>query len=101
MAVLAIINAVGITKPMYESVRREVKWETKIEPGGLLHVCAFDDRGEIHVADVWESDAAVNDFMTRRLMPVMKKLGVPEPSVMVYPIHNFNCTAGIQNYLIE
>ena len=45
MAVLAIINGVGITKPMYESLRREVKWETKIEPGALLHVCAFDDRG--------------------------------------------------------
>lgn len=101
MAVLAIINAVGITKQVYESVRREVQWETKIEPGGLLHVCAFDDNGGIHVADVWESDAALSAFMNRRLMPVMKKLGVPEPSVVVYPIHNFNCTAGIQQYLVD
>jgi hypothetical protein len=101
MAVLAIIKCVGITKQMYEMVRREVQWETKIEPGGLLHVCAFDGSGEIHVADVWESDVALSNFMNRRLIPCMKKLGFPEPSVAVYPIHNFNCTAGIQQYLVD
>ncbi|MDO8769982.1 MAG: hypothetical protein Q7K57_14995 [Burkholderiaceae bacterium] len=101
MAVLAIFTGIGITKPVYESLRREVAWETRLPPGLQLHTCGFDDKGNAHVADVWESAEVMNDFVSTRLMPAMKKLGAPEPSVVVYPVHNLNVTAGIQKYLIE
>ncbi|MDO8458187.1 MAG: hypothetical protein Q7T07_14895 [Burkholderiaceae bacterium] len=101
MAVLAIFTGVGITKPMYESLRREVGWETKLAPGGMVHACGFDDTGTMHVSDIWETSEAMNDFVGTRLMPALKKLGIPEPSVTVFPVHNLNVTVGVQKYLIE
>ncbi len=86
---------------MYESLRPEVRWETNLAPGGLLHACAFDERGDLHVADVWESADAMNDFVNTRLMPAMKKLGVPAPSVAVFPLHNLNVYPAATRYLLE
>lgn len=101
MAILAIVTSPDINQVMYEAVRREVKWETNIAPGGLIHACSFDDKGGLQVADVWDSPEAMTDFMTQRLQPAIKKLGLPEPAMAVYPIHNLNCTSGVQEYLID
>jgi hypothetical protein len=100
MAVLAIFTGAGITKHMYESLRPEVKWETKLAPGGLLHACGFDEAGNLHVADVWESVEAMNDFVNSRLVPAMKKLGIPAPSVKVFQVHNVNIYPAAKRYLL-
>ena len=55
MAILAIFTGVGFTKQMYDALRSEVKWETQLAPGGLIHASGFDDAGNLHVADVWNS----------------------------------------------
>jgi hypothetical protein len=101
MAVLAIFTGVGITKQMYDALRPEVKWETELAPGGLLHACAFDDAGDLHVADVWESAEAMNEFVSTRLMPAMQKLGIPAPSVSVFPVHNVNVYPAATKYLLK
>jgi len=100
MAILAIFTGVGITKQMYESLRTEVKWETELAPGGLHHACAFDEAGDLHVADVWESAEALNEFVNTRLAPGMEKLGIPPPSVSVFPAHNVNVYPAARKYLL-
>jgi len=101
MAVLAIFTGRGITKDMYEALRKEVKWESRHPDGGILHSCAFDDNGDLHVADLWESPEAMNGFVNMRLIPAMQKLGVPPPSVEVYPAHNTNVYPSAERFRLR
>ena len=101
MAVLAIFTGKGFTKAMYEKLRPEVQWETNLAPGGMFHVSAFDDNGDIHVADVWESAEAMNDFVGTRLIPGFQKVGIPMPDVSVFPVHNVNLYPATQRFLLR
>ena len=100
MALLAIFTG-NTTKEQYEQLRDEVHWERKLPPGAVFHAAAFDDAGARHVADVWESQEALNAFVEQRLMPAFQKLGLEPPQVEVYPAHNINAYAqGIDQYKI-
>jgi hypothetical protein len=101
MPILAIFTGKGITKGLYENLRPEVKWEKDPAPGFLVHACGFDEAGDLHVADVWESVETMNEFVNTRLMPAMKKLGVPAPAVSVFPVHNVNVSAAAQRFLLK
>lgn len=101
MAVLAIFTSNGITKQMYEALRPEVKWETKHPPGALLHACAFGEKGDLHVADLWESAEAMNEFVSSRLGPAMQKLGIPPPAVSVFPVHNINMYPAANQFVLK
>src|SRR5258705_4673710 len=90
MAVLAIFTGKGITKQMYEALRTEVSWEGKHRAGALVHACGFDEAGDLHVADVWDSAESMTSFVDMRLAPAFAKLGFPPPSVSVFPLHNAN-----------
>ncbi len=70
MAILAIFTGKGITKSHYEALRREVNWVQRWPEGIIFHAAAFDTAGGIRVADVWESQAALDDFFNKRLLPV-------------------------------
>lgn len=100
MAILAIFTGKGITQKIYDSLRPEVNWERNNPPGGLFHACSFDDKGDLHVADVWETPEAMNQFVTSRLMPAMKKLGIPAPAVEAYPLHNMNIYSAADRFRI-
>lgn len=69
--------------------------------GSILHACAFDDTGDLHVADVWESVEAMNAFVNDRLLPAMQKLNVPPPSVSVYTAFNINAYPSIQPFILS
>jgi hypothetical protein len=101
MALLAIFSGKGFTKAMYEALRSEVKWETNLAPGGLLHACGFDENGDIHVTDVWESEAQMNAFVTERLIPGFQKVGAPMPQVNVFPLHNANVYPAAQRFALK
>ena len=101
MRVLVIFTGKGLTKQMYESLRPEVKWETDHPAGIFLHACGFDDSGDLHVVDVWESVEALNAFVTTRLMPAMQKLGFPPPEPAVIPLHNLNLFPAAQQFLVK
>ncbi len=100
MAVLAIFTGKGITREMYEALRKEVKWESHHAAGGVMHACGFDAAGDLHVADVWESEEAMGAFVSTRLLPAMKKLGVPPPEVTTFPAHNVNIYPNTRKYLL-
>ena len=99
MTILVIFQG-SISKEMYEALRKEVKWESQPAPGGVLHAAGFDESGDIHVADIWESEQDLNDFFSNRLAPAMQKLNIPMPEVKVYPAHNINVFPGADNYKV-
>ncbi len=55
----------------------------------MLHSAAFDKSGNnVHVADIWESEEDLNNFVSSRLMPVMQKGQVPAPNVQIFQIND-------------
>ncbi|MCZ6615408.1 MAG: hypothetical protein O6920_06485 [Chloroflexi bacterium] len=75
---------------MYDTLRQEVKWEAEPIDGWIMHAVRFDEFGDIHMINIWESTEKIQEGFVSRLMPVMKKIGIPEPRVEVYPAYNVN-----------
>ena len=98
MAILAIFTGKGITKSHYEALRREVNWVQRWPEGIIFHAAAFDTAGGIRVADVWESQAALDDFFNKRLLPEMKKLNVSPPMGEFFPLYNANAYVGVNRF---
>ena len=98
MAVLAIFSG-DLTKSDYDTLRNEVNWEGNYAPGGVFHAAGFDAHG-IHVVDVWESQEALDAFVSERLVPVFSKHKMPMPKVEVYPAHNVNAYNSIDKYKV-
>ena len=90
MTIMAIFTGKGFTKDMYERLRKEVGWETEPIDGWIMHAACFDELGDIRMTNVWESTEKMTEGFVSRLMPVMQKIGIPEPRVEVYPAHNVN-----------
>jgi hypothetical protein len=98
MAIHLITRGEGFTKDLYEKGRKEVNWEGNPPPGLILHVASFDNSGNIHVSDIWESEDQWNNFLNTRLMPYMQKNRVPPLKTEIFPIHNVNALSGIDSY---
>ncbi len=88
MKIIAFITGRGFTKDMYDRLRREVGWETEHVDGWNVHIVRFDESGEIHMVNIWESQEKLEQGFASRLMHVMQKIGIPEPRVEVYPAYN-------------
>ena len=101
MAVLAIFTAEGLTREKYDALRPMIQWETDPAPGSLVHACGFDEAGNAHVADVWESPEQMGAFVEARLIPAFQRLGIPPPSVVVYPAHNLNVFPSAVRYQLK
>jgi len=99
MAMLAIFTG-NIDQSQYDALRKEVNWEQQQPEGGIFHAASFDDSGNIHVADIWESAEAMNAFIEARLAPAMQKLQIAPPEVTVFPVHNINAYTSIEKYRI-
>ena len=90
MAIIAIFTGKGFTKDMYKRLRQEVGWEADPLDGWIMHAVGFNESGELHMVNIWESTEKMHDAFESRLMPVMRKIGIPEPRVEVYPAYNVN-----------
>ena len=88
--IMAIFTGKGFTKDMYERLRQEVGWETEPIDGWLMHVVSFDKSGDIRMTNVWESTEKMEEGFVSRLMPVMRKIGIPPPQAEIYPAHHLN-----------
>ena len=88
MTVIAIITGNGFTKDMYDRLRQEVGWESEKFDGWIMHAVRFDESGDLHMINIWESTEIMNQTFANRLMPVMRKIGIPEPRVEVYPAYS-------------
>jgi quinol monooxygenase YgiN len=64
-------------------------------PGLLNHTCAKTDDG-IVVVDVWEDAAQWQAlFADPEVVEGLKALGVGEPEVQIYPVHNQEVMAAV------
>jgi hypothetical protein len=99
LPILVIFTGNNITKQMYESLRKEVDWEHIPPKGAIFHAAAFDEPGNtVHVADVWESEEDLNNFVSSGLMPYMINNKIPEPKREIYQINDVNAFPGIDKY---
>ena len=101
MAVLVLFHGVGIKKADYETLRREVGWERHHAKGGIFHAAGFDEHGDVHVTDVWESQEHLDAFVGMRLMPVMQKHNMTPPKVSVFPAHNINALPAVEEFILR
>ena len=90
MAIIAIFTGKGFTKDMYKRLRQEVGWEADPLDGWIMHAVGFNESGELHMVNIWESSEKMSEAFVSRLGPVMRKIGIPEPQVEVYPAYNVN-----------
>ncbi len=80
--------------------RKEVDWEHQQPDRIVLHAAAFDNSGSnFRVADIWESEEHLNNFVSSRLLLVMKKINMPMPGGD-FQIHNVNAHPGIDKYKV-
>jgi len=96
MAILLIARGDGLTKDIYENGRKELNWEGNPPPGLIFHVASFDDSGNLRVADIWESEDQLNNFLNTSLKPYLQKFNVSLPKGEIYPIHNVLAPTGRQ-----
>ena len=59
---------------------------------------SFDDAGNVHVADIWNSVEELNAFADSALMPAFARNNIAPPSVSVYPTHKVLAYADIEKY---
>jgi hypothetical protein len=77
----------GVTPEQYDAAREQVGWEQHGPEGGLIHIASFTDEG-LRVTDVWETAEDFNRFVERRLMPVVREIGIEgEPDVAISGMH--------------
>src|SRR5919197_5031965 len=100
MTILAIVSAEGVTKEVYETLRKEVDWEHKHPTGAVFHVAGFGSGKDssIHVADIWESEKDFSNFIDTRLMPVLQRLNVARPEAQIFEVYNTNIFAPAEKY---
>ena len=101
MAILGIFTGEGFTKENYEELRKVVDWEHNRAAGQLFHSADFDNSGNLHVADIWDSEQNLNDFITNRIKPALDKMNVPMPKGEIIPIHNAVAFEGIDSLKVK
>ena len=78
----------GVTPEQYDEVRRRVNWIGNPAAGGDVHIASFDDNGDLHCTDVWDSEDSLDAFLAERIFPAVQALGITtQPRVTIDPCH--------------
>ena len=88
MAVVLITHAPS--RELYEAVDRETGGA--VPPGCIVHTASEVD-GQVQIVDVWESQAALDDFFANTLGPAFGRAGV-EPVQPEQMTETFNVERG-------
>lgn len=99
--ILVIFACRGLTKEKYEQLRKEVVWEKNQPKGGVFHAASFDETGDAHIADIWDSPESLSAFVEDRLKPAMRKFNIQTPQIEVYPVHNLNAYKSISQHILK
>jgi len=98
MAVLTIMEVPGATTDQYEKVNElmGIRGDEDAPDGLIQHLAATDANGMV-VADVWESQEALDRFVNDRLGAALQEAGMGSDSPpRVLPVHNAFEGAGSQ-----
>jgi hypothetical protein len=79
MSVLVTLELPDTTTAQYDRMKELARLAADDVPSGLVtHACAVTDDG-ILIAEVWESQSALDDFVGGRLVPALTEAGIPQP----------------------
>jgi hypothetical protein len=89
MAILMLLDLDGATVEQYEQdlERMGIRGDEDAPDGLVSHVCAVGDGGLI-IADVWESQEALDRFFESRLAGALQEAGVQQGQPRILPVHN-------------
>lgn len=89
MAILMMLDLDGATVEQYEQVNESmgIRGDEDAPDGLVSHVCAVGDSGLI-IADVWESQEALDRFFESRLAGALQEAGVPPVPPRILRVHN-------------
>ena len=85
-SIVAFIEWEGITKDIYDEIRRQVPLEGDVPKGLVSHIATFDKKG-LRVVDIWESEEDFNNYIKNRIIPATIKLVDTKPKMEIYPLH--------------
>ncbi|MBI3380117.1 hypothetical protein HY029_05160 [Candidatus Gottesmanbacteria bacterium] len=88
MAVAFIFEIPGGTQEQYDSILEKMKQKGILQnPKRSYHV-AGPMEGGWRVVDVWESQDALDTFIKTDLGPIMQEVGMPQPKITSWNVHN-------------
>jgi hypothetical protein len=79
MAVGVLMEFPGVTREQYEALGRELALAA-LPSGALTHLCGPTADGGWRTIDVWESEHALEQFLSEQLIPKAQAVGFPQPS---------------------
>src|SRR2546428_3814346 len=99
---MMILEWEGVSPDQYERVNQSMGIVSDADaPDGLIsHVAAIDERGELVIVDLWESEQALGSFVEKRLGPALAEAGIPQSQPRIHPLHNQIHSAVEGNVLI-
>ncbi len=103
MPVMMILDWEGVSPEQYARVNDTMGIHSDADvPEGLIsHVAAIDDKGELTIVDLWESEQALGRFVETQLGPALAEAGIPQSQPRIHPVHNhLHGSAAEDNVLI-
>ena len=87
MAVAIYFNPPSLNEKTYRAATDQLAAQGSWPPAGLVHHSCFGEGDNLMVYEVWESQAALDDFGTR-LMPILQEHSIDPGEPMVMPVVN-------------
>jgi len=89
MSILMLLDAPGASVEAYDRTNEllDVRGNPDAPQGLISHCCAVDDKGLV-VADVWDSEAALNRFFEERLGAALAQAGIETAPPRIMRVHN-------------
>jgi hypothetical protein len=87
MAIGVYFASQAMTAQKYSEVLKQLEAAGQGKPKGRLYHASFGDANDLHVFDVWDSQAEFDAFGAV-LMPILAKNGVTPGAPEIMPIHN-------------
>jgi hypothetical protein len=87
MAIGVYFGSQSMTSQRYGDVVKQLEAAGLGSPKGRLYHASFGDPDDLHVFDVWNSQAEFDAFGAV-LMPILTKNGVTPTQPEIMPIHN-------------
>jgi hypothetical protein len=88
MANGVLFDLPGFTRQDYEALLEDLDLEGNPPEGGILHVAAPNPTGGWLILDLWESEEGFEQFAQERLLPAVKRLGLPISRPRLFLVHN-------------
>lgn len=87
MAIGVYFASQSITAERYAEILKQLDAAGAGSPKGRLYHASFGDTNDLHVFDVWNSQAEFDAFGAV-LMPILAKVGAVPGQPQIMPIHN-------------